>query len=260
MESSPKRNYLLIALQVLLVVGALGYLAFALFDLSGRGTQDVCNTVEIRIMDSSRAGFITREEVERVLGDAKVGLVGQRLDDINSEAVQHTLLKNPFISEATCYKTPDGRFNILVSQRLPLMRVMAANGDDYYIDASGRAMKPMGYSADLPVATGRITKTFARDTLLRLGLFLRDNDFWNDQIEQADVRADGSVDLVPRVGNGLVHLGTLDDLDVKFRNLRALYDKVLPTVGWNKYALINVEHTNQIICKKNKKHKPQQEG
>lgn len=247
------RNYLLILLQAILVLAALGYLAFALFGLANRSTPDVCKAVEVRIMDSSRAGFITREEVERILNKEKVVFVGNTMDKIRSEVVKKTLLKNPFISEATCYKTPDGRFNILVSQRLPIMRVMAANGENYYLDAKGKAMNPMGYSADLVVATGHISRTFAKDTLLALGLYLRDNEFWNDQIEQADVKPDGSVDLVTRVGSSLVHLGSISELDVKFRNLRALYDKVLPTVGWNKYASINVEHTNQIICKKNKK-------
>ena len=248
-----QRNYLLIALQTLLVLVALGYLAFASFGLSDRGTPDVCKVVEVRIMDSSRAGFITREEVERILDKEKVVLVGSAMDGICSEAVQKTLLKNPFISDATCYKTPDGRFNILVSQRLPVMRVMAENGDDYYLDANGKAVTPMGYSADLIVATGHISRAYAKDTLLALGLYLRDNEFWNDQIEQADVKADGGIDLVTRVGSSMVHLGSVSELDVKFRNLRAFYDKVLPTVGWNKYASINIEHTNQIICKKNKK-------
>ncbi|MBQ7635413.1 MAG: cell division protein FtsQ [Bacteroidaceae bacterium] len=252
-ETKPSRNYLLIGLQVALALAACGYLAFALFDLARRPTGDVCESVEVRIMDSARAGFITREEVENILAKKSINLVGAPMANINSEAVRNTLLKNPFISEATCYKTPDRRFNILVSQRLPVMRVMAADGDDYYLDAKGKAMEPTGYSADLIVATGHITRPFAKDTLLRLGLFLRDNNFWNDQVVQADVRADGSVDLVTRVGNAIVHLGTLTELDTKFRNLRALYDKVLPTVGWNKYAVINVEHTSQIICKRNKK-------
>ncbi len=236
-----------------LVLVVLGYLAFVLFDVAKRPAPDVCNRVEVKIMDSTRAGFITRDEVLRLLEKEKVALVGSPMQRISSENVQKILLKNSFISQAICYKNPDGCFNIMVQQRLPIMRVMTNNNEDYYLDADGKPMKPMGYSADLIVATGNISRAFAKDTLLQLGLFLRDNAFWNDQIEQADVKSDGSVDLVTRVGSSVVHLGPVDELDLKFRNLRAFYDKVLPTVGWNKYSNINIEHTNQIICKKNKK-------
>lgn len=252
-ENKPRKNYLLIGLQAVLVLAACGYLAFAIFDVAKRPATDVCKAVDIRIMHSSRAGFITQGEVERILEREHVELVGIAFEHINNQQVQKALLKNPFIREATCYKTPDGRFNIMVSQRLPIMRVMTSKGEDYYLDAHGKQMTPMGYSADLIVATGHISSAFAKDTLLQLGLFLQENEFWNDQIEQADVRQDGGVNLITRVGNGTVHIGKIKELDVKFRNLRAFYDKVLPTVGWNKYAEINVEHTNQIICKKNKK-------
>ena len=251
--SKPKRNYILLTLQVAVVVAVLGYLTFVLTDIANRPATSVCEKVEIKIMDSTQAGFISREEVERILEKKNLRLTGRKMEDINSATVQKTLLKNTFISEATCYKTPDGRFNILISQRLPVMRVMAADGADYYMDAHGKIMNPMGYSADLVVATGHISKSFAKDSLLTLGIFLRDNDFWNDQIEQIDVRKDGSIDLVPRVGSGLLHVGDVSNLDTKFRNLRALYEKVFPTIGWNKYASINLEHTNQIICKKKKK-------
>ncbi len=249
----PRKNWLIISLQIMLVLAASGYLVFALTELATRPTSDVCKRVDVRIMDSSSAGFITREEIENILNKEKITLIGQPMEQINSEQVQKTLLKNAFIREATCYKSPNGCFNILIAQRLPLLRVMADNGDDYYIDALGKPMGPMGYSADLIVATGSISRNYAKNKLLLLGLFLRDNEFWNDQIEQAYVRTDGSVDLVPRVGSGLIHLGNLSEIDIKFRNLQALYEKVMPTIGWNKYAEINVEHTGQIICKRNKK-------
>lgn len=251
-ESKQQRNYILLFLKSAIVLLVIGYLCFVVIDIAKRPTPEVCSNIEVRIMDSSRAGFITSEEVLNILDREKLQLVGKKMEDIHSESVQQTSLRNPFISEATCYKTPDGRFNILISQRLPILRVMADNGENYYLDAKGKVMNPMGYSADLIVATGHISKAFAKDTLLTLGLFLRDNAFWNDQIEQADVRKDGSIDLVTRVGSGLVHLGDVNEMETKFRNLRALYDKVFSTIGWNKYAMINVEHTNQIICKKKK--------
>ena len=35
------------------------------------------------------------------------------------------------------------------------------------------------------------------------------------------------IDLIPRVGNHVIHLGTTENLEGKLRNLEAFYDKVL---------------------------------
>ena len=58
------------------------------------------------------------------------------------------------------------------------------------------------------------------------------------------------IDLIPRVGNQIIHLGTTENYEGKLRNLEAFYDKVLPEVGWNKYSVINLEFKDQIVCKK----------
>lgn len=143
--------------------------------------------------------------------------------------------------------------NILVSQRLPVMRVKADNGEDYYVDAAGKAMMPEGYNADLVVATGDIDKEYAGKQLVHIARYLQDNAFWNDQIVQMDVAPRGrNITLVPRVGRQLIRFGKADSAMVasKFRNLRAFYEKVMPAVGWNTYKEINLEYARQIICKR----------
>ena len=179
--------------------------------------------------------------------------VGKRMKNINSRQIEDALLKNPFIKEATCYKTNGRRLNIMLSQRLPLLRVMANDGKDFYIDDRGYEMEPLGYVADLIVATGKVDTAFTKRYLVDLGLFLRDNEFWNDQIEQINIDESGKADLIPRVGNQVIHLGRPDSLQKKFRNLMAFYEKVMPEVGWNKYTNIDISHTNQIIALKRDK-------
>ena len=133
------------------------------------------------------------------------------------------------------------------------MRIMADNGDDYYIDDKGNLMNPQGYSADLVVATGSISKSLAKTQLIKLGRFLRDDAFWNNQIEQIYVSPDQRMQLVPRVGGHVIAFGNTDSISQKFRNLYAFYEKVMPQVGWNKYAEISVEHISQIIGRKKRK-------
>ena len=68
------------------------------------------------------------------------------------------------------------------------MRIIS-NGEDYYLDSRGRKLKPAGYVADMVVATGNISSKFAQQHLVAMGRFLRDDAFWNNQIEQINVAA-----------------------------------------------------------------------
>lgn len=239
-------------LKLLFLLGVVVYLvlAFTRFARSGDGT--VCASVKVVVADSLNAGFVTQDEVCRILQDNKVYPVGRAMDSISGKVIESVLNKHSFIKEAVCYKAPEGRINILVKQRMPVMRILASNGEDYYIDEEGFAMRPDGYEANLAVATGHIDKAFARKYLVRLGRHLQADEFWNNQIEQINVTPEGNMEMIPRVGDHVLYIGRPINLQRKLKNLRTFYEKVLPTVGWNKYSLINLEYENQVICKKKK--------
>lgn len=237
-------------LKLLFLLGIIVYLVFAFTRFTKDGDNSECVGVDIAITDSTHSGFITPAEAERILKASKEYPVGKKMNEVNSKLIEKELKKNPFIKEAICYKTPASRVHVLVSQRLPLLRVKAENGDDYYVDNRGYVMEPMGYVADLAVVTGNVDKRFTQKNLLALGQFLQKSDFWNDQIEQIYVNGNQEIDLIPRVGDHVIHLGKPDSIQKKMRNLMAFYEKVMPEIGWNKYKEINIEHTNQIICTK----------
>ena len=235
-------------LKFLVVVLLASYLIYVFVAISGKRSEDVCQTVDVIIADSQRVGFITPEVVENILKRAKLTPIGKNMDDINGNEIETQLKKNSFINNAVCYKSPGGRLGIIIEQRLPIMRIMSNDGDNYYIDGGGNSMPHSGYCADLVVATGHITRSFASKELLKIGLFLKYDDFWNNQIEQIDVQQDGTIDFVSRVGGQIIHIGNANNLEQKLNNMMAFYEKVIPTVGWNKYTRFNVEHTNQVIC------------
>lgn len=239
-------------LKLVVLLSVIAYLIFAFTNVTQEDDKTRCKEVNVVIVDSSYAGFINADEVKNILLKAGLNPVGKKMEQINSEAIEKTLSKNSFVSLVKCYKTPGGRLNINVSQRLPIMRVKASNGDDYYIDSKGVAMMPENYTADVAVATGSISKRYAARELAVLARYLHDNGFANDLVEQVNVNADKRVDLVPRLGCEIIHLGKIDsaNLRTQMTNLRVFYDKVLPTVGWTTYREISLEFSNQIVCKK----------
>lgn len=239
-------------LKLFLLLAIVVYLVFAFTRFTRSKDTTRCTQVAMVVTDSAHAGFITKAEVERILKEKHLYPVGQLLDSVNSKRIEDTLKRNPFVSNAVCYKTPGGRINVVITQRLPLLRVMAGDGSSYYLDEQGNAMQPMHYVADLPVVTGRADHAYVRLHLLPLGTALRNDPFWDGLVEQINVNAEGEVELVPRIGAQLISLGLPTGFGRKLSNLKHFYAKVMPAVGWNKYSNINLEFENQIICTKTK--------
>lgn len=210
----------------------------------------VCTEVKIDIADGITGGFLTPAEVQRMLERKKLYPLAKTMDNINTRQIEEELSSSPFAEHVECYKTKGGHIRISVEQRLPVLRVIANNGDNYYLDSHGEIMPYTQYANDLIVATGWISRSYARRVLAPLACSLVTDNFWQSQTEQLNVLFDGSLELVPRVGDHIAYLGSPDNTGQKLARLRKFYKYGLSVAGWNKYERISVEFDNQIICKR----------
>ena len=198
--------------------------------------------------------------------------IGKPLNTVNARAIEEMLRTSPFVKTAECYKTEGGTVYISVTQRMPVIRIKADNGDDYYVDDNDCIMPRSNYTSDLIIATGSISRRYATTCLSPLGKTIMQNDLWKNLVEQINILPDQNVEIVPRIGNHIVLLGKLpEDVDRKkqeeaiadffnhkMERLEKFYRYGLSEVGWNKYSYVNIEFDNQIICRKGKAetHKP----
>jgi cell division protein FtsQ len=218
-----------------------------------------CSSIKILIPGSDN--FIEREEIDAILKQGQGVLIGKSLDEINIHEIELSLKANPYIAFAKVYTDMDGVIHIEVKQRQPVLRILNAGGQDYYIDANGLKM-PMSpnFTADVVVATGNILEGFSGkvDTLLtplgadlyKTALFIKKDSLWDAQIEQIYVNEKLDIELIPRVGNQRIILGNADSLQTKMNNLLAFYKQAMPLVGWNAYKTINLKYINQIVCER----------
>jgi len=218
-----------------------------------------CTSVKILIPGADN--FIEREEIDAILKQGQGELIGRNLEQINIHLIEKTLVSNPYIAFAKVYADMDGVVHIEVKQRQPVLRILNAGGQDYYIDSDGLKM-PMSpnFTANVLVATGNILEGFSGrvDTLLtplaadlyKAALFMKKDTLWDAQIEQLYVNEKNDIELIPRVGNQRIILGSADSLETKMNNLLAFYKQAMPMVGWNAYKTINLKYTNQIVCEK----------
>ena len=207
----------------------------------------------IDYQDSIDHGFISQKGILRLLNGKKLSPVGKKMGDINTRLLEEELSQHPLIENVECYRTPGCKIGIEVTQRLPILRVMANNGDNYYIDNKGKIMPIPNSSAHVAVVTGYVDRDFAVKELYTLGVFLQAHPLWDAQIEQINVTQAKELELVPRVGEHIIFLGKPGNYEEKFEKLKTFYEKGLNQVGWNKYSRISLEFNNQIICTKKEK-------
>ena len=226
------------------------YIVFALIMLHDKQEEIDCQNLIVVIKDSTDRQFLTKDNIVTILKTSQLYPVNKPLSGINTHAIEEKIAESELVSNVTVYKTPSGNIKIEITQKMPILRIFSAR-ESYYVDESGNTMPAdYLYATYLPVANGNIEKSFATTELYKFALFLQKNEFWNNQVEQIYVNTNKEVELIPRIGDHRIILGSFDDFEEKMNNLRLFYEQAIPKIGWGKYEVINLKYKNQIVCTK----------
>lgn len=241
------------------------YLIFAVTSWNKPVEEDlICTNVEIFIEDENTDGFLNTAEIKNLLTKHHVYPLSRKVSDIDTRLIENELLSMPFVKTAQCYLSQDGCTTIRVTQRTPIVRVKAENGEDYYIDDAGGVMPNSQYTSDMIIVTGHVTKKYACDYISLFAEKVMDNDFWHNQVEQINVLPDSTIEVVPRVGEHIINFGLLphtkdaakrrelvsEYIDNQFHRMEIFYRYGLTQAGWERYSYISLEFPNQIVCTK----------
>lgn len=226
------------------------YILFASIFFYAKQPDVICSDIQVIVKDSLDKHFVNDQDLISLLKRAELYPIDKPMNEIDTEKIEEELKKNEMISSIEVYKTPSGLIKLEVKQKIPILRVIGTKGN-FYVDNQGSTM-PVSprYVAHVPIATGHVEKEFAMSDLYNFALFLQKNEFWNNQIEQIYVHANGDAELIPRVGNHRIVLGSFENFEEKLDNLHLFYKQAVPKLGWEKYSEINLKYKNQIVCTK----------
>ena len=253
-------------LKILLLVPTLYLVAMPVYYARWAHSKP-CRRIKITIVDSSQYHFVTKKDIQNTIISENGNLVGKPAKEINVDKIEKTMSRYRELKTAEACMEIDGTLHIYADQRTPIMRLMPNNGGDYYLDTEGVIVRRRNlYTPRLHIVGGNINisqammngvsvlDTSIKNSILKdiyhLVNYINKDDFWSAQIDQIFVDSNDEIDLIPRVGNHTVHLGSAGNFEEKLRNLEVFYDKVLPEVGWNKYSTINLAFKDQIVCKR----------
>ena len=240
--------------KVLVILGLCllgGYIIFAAFFFEDKPNEKICAYFHIESDSEDDEKFIEIKQLEELVNEKGLNPYGKQLKEINTYNIQEVILENKLIKSAEVFVTNDGGIRAVIKERIPVLRIISQNGENYYIDKDAERM-PLSNrnTAYLPVATGSIKEEFAKTDLYEFALFLSENEFWDAQIEQIIVQPDDEIVLISRVGDHQILLGKLEDYEEKLEKLKIFYQKALPETGWNRYTKINLKYDKQVVATK----------
>ncbi len=229
----------------------------------------LCNSVDINIADSLSKRFIEKRDVLEILSKNKKLPLGSPVSGINTNEIEKLVLANSLVKACNVYATIDGKINIELWQREPVVRIIDKRNKSYYLDSEGSVIKMSErFTPHILVVTGNINTPFSHKSIeniynrkyngkaekLReiheMAMFISHDEFWDSQIVQMYVDKNGEFEIVPRIGPHLILLGKKENYKKKFKKLWVFYKEGLNNVGWNQYLKINLKYKDQIVCTK----------
>jgi cell division protein FtsQ len=206
-----------------------------------------CRGVRVTVDDAARNAFVDDEEVLKMIRKGYGAILGEKIATVDKDSLERVLARNPMIKSAQVYYSLDGYFYVNIRQREPVLRVMA--GDGYYIDRDGKEM-PLSskFTSRVIVATGNISKAFAREQLAPFVMDVMEHAFWNAFIEQVVVLPGSDVVLIPKVGSFKITLGPLEGYGERMEKLMIFLKQGMARGGWDRYKEIKLNFEKQVVC------------
>lgn len=200
--------------------------------------------------------FVTVSEIEKIVQKNFKGLNGALIDTLNTEVIELKIEEHPWIKSAEVFKgyaKPDSLFivggiKIFIEQEVPILRVVKGS-DGFYLTREGKHLPfSASYTTNVPVVTGKVDDAFLQARLIPFILTATAEPFWKALFQQIHVTENEELIIVPRVGDHRIEFGKVENIEKKFRNLKAVYKNGFNTDGWNKYKTVTLKYDNQVVC------------
>ena len=163
--------------------------------------------------------------------------------------LEKTIDSYPLIDKSEVSVSVDGVLKAVVKQKTPIARING-KGDSFYIDYKGNKM-PLSenYTARVLLVSGEINDKNKED-LAKLFRVIYDDVFLKKNIIGMQVMPNGSVLMLNRNYNFKIDFGQLINVEQKFKNYKAFFQKVVLDSSIAEYKKIDLRFAEQVVCTK----------
>ncbi|WNM19181.1 cell division protein FtsQ [Flavobacterium capsici] len=213
---------------------------------SYRNNHRKIKKVEVEILDNNTP-FIKSEMVNKLLIEKNSNAKTFTKETLVLKKLENSINEQKLIQKADVFVSVDGVLKAVVKQKTPLGRVSTENRS-FYIDYEGNEMPfSDNYTARVPLISGDINGVKKEKLALVLRTIFED-EFLKKNIIGVQVLPNGSLILENRNYDFRIDFGRTINVERKFNNYKAFFQKAVSDSTLNKYKMINLKFTQQVVC------------
>lgn len=239
------RTILSIASAVLLIAGSGALVGFSV----ERESNARYTGLEVDVVEIDGMFFVDAAGVrDHIL--ANDSIAGTYVADLSLHDVERWVRAIPAIDGVEIYPGLNRTLHVQVTQRKPLARVHTSQDEpDFYIDSEGTQL-PLSpyYTARVPVI--HASSFDAASEAFALVQATANNPLWSAFIDQIEVKATGTLDVVPRIGAARIAFGDTQHLEEKLNKLLVFYTEHVERGNLNVYKRIDLTFADQVVAQR----------
>lgn len=195
------------------------------------------------------APFVDSETVNKLLIENNADASAIRKDKLDLNKLEKAVSSDPMVEKSEVFVTIDGVLKAVVKQKTPIVRVFDGKRS-FYIDYKGNTMPlSANFTARVPLVLGVIRKQNS-EALAELFRKIYDDEFLKKNIIAIQIMPSGSLKMLNRNFDYQIDFGGAKNVDAKFQNYKAFFQKAVVDSSLYKYRKIDLRFTQQVICTK----------
>ena len=193
--------------------------------------------------------FVDAKTVNKLLIENKSDVKTIEKLEVDLDKLEKTINKQEMIQKSEVFVSVDGVLKAIVVQKTPVARVFNDEGS-FYIDYEGNRMALSdNFTARVPLISGEITAK-NKEKLKDLLKMIYDDDFLKKNIIGIQISASDDLIMMNRNFNYQIEFGKMSNVERKFKNYKAFFQKAVLDSTLTKYKNINLKFTQQVVCTK----------
>jgi len=207
-----------------------------------------CSSIQIELVGENTAAlFMDEKEILQIIHEQGVK-EGQAIGKLNLNTLEKHLHTIRWVKNVELFLDNAQVLQVKIEQRIPIARIFTASGNSFYIDKEGLQLPLKQLIVlRLPVFTNFPTDrqilskpdSLLLNDILHFTNAVQNDSFFMAQTAQVNIAVNGDFELVPSVGDHLVLIGSVENIEDKLNRLYTFYKKVWVHSGLNAYQVID---------------------
>jgi cell division protein FtsQ len=224
-------------------------LVIVLFSFTSNRNENRKLTKTKVVFVGENASFLKQETVNKLLIENNADASAIRKDKLDLNKLEKAVSSDPMVEKSEVFVTIDGVLKAVVKQKTPIVRVFDGKRS-FYIDYKGNTMPlSANFTARVPLVLGVIRKQNS-EALAELFRKIYDDEFLKKNIIAIQIMSSGSLKMLNRNFDYQIDFGGAKNVDAKFQNYKAFFQKAVVDSSLYKYRKIDLRFTQQVICTK----------